>query len=30
MNDREMPLSRRLLDIAIEKMADRFGEAQRV
>ena len=30
MNDREMPLLRRLLDIAIEKMADRFGEAQKL
>ena len=30
MNDGIMPISRRLLDIAIEKMADRFGEAQRV
>lgn len=30
MSDKKLPLSRRHLDIAIERLASRFGEAQRV
>ena len=30
MNDKRLPLSRRHLDIAIERLSGRFGEAQRI
>ena len=30
MSDMKLPLSRRHLDIAIERLASRFGEAQRI
>ncbi len=30
MNERRLPLSRRHLDMSIERLATRFGEAQRI
>ena len=30
MSEMKLPLSRRHLDIAIERLASRFGEAQRI
>jgi hypothetical protein len=30
MSDAKLPISRRHLDIAIERLASRFGEAQRI